>query len=142
MTRVGPEEVMALFGEYCGGKSIQQVAREAGVSTAALYSRFRRHGLTLDRDDRRGPGDKSGVKDVSFLDANRLRAVRAGQRSVQALRDMDTTGLSELERQVVSLRTKHPDLSFTELGALCRPPMTKFAYAARLRRVLAKHDRG
>jgi DNA-binding transcriptional regulator WhiA len=38
--------------------------------------------------------------------------------------------------EILELRIKYPHKTIRELGAMCTPPISKFAYAGRLRRIL------
>lgn len=85
-----------------------------------------------------------------LLAGNRLRQAQGAQRAIaaaaEAVAAWRRSGQSDQAReslQVLQLRIDHPDLTLRELAELHTPPVTKDAYASRLRRALAvteSHD--
>lgn len=80
----------------------------------------------------------------NLLAGNRQRQAQGAQRAiaaaVEAVAAWRRSGRSDQAReslQVLQLRIDHPDLALRELAELHKPPLTKDAYAARLRRALA-----
>lgn len=77
--------------------------------------------------------------------ANLVRASRAAERQLRAVRRLETAGrLAELApelREIARLRVRNPTLSLRELARRCRPPATKAAAQRRLARLerLAEH---
>ncbi len=73
--------------------------------------------------------------------ANVDKTVDAAQEQLRAIRALDAAGaLSELSdklQETARLRREHPELSLSELAALCEPPVTKSCLNHRLRKLLA-----
>lgn len=71
--------------------------------------------------------------------ANLVRASRAAQQELRAIRKLERSGaLESVEpalREVADLRLRHPALSLRELAKRCRPPATKAAVHRRLKRL-------
>ncbi|MCC6224400.1 MAG: DNA-binding protein WhiA [Thermoleophilia bacterium] len=71
--------------------------------------------------------------------ANLVRASRAAQAELQAIRRLELRG--DLERlppelrEIAELRLRHPSLSLRELASRCRPPATKASVHRRLKRL-------
>jgi transposase-like protein len=135
--RRDPERTATLYQDYIDGMSIADISRKWGVSRTTIYRRFELYGL-----QRRSTGCTVSTKGVPFGEhANTARSRLTGLRRSTAARATlrDHHNLSGPDRAVLRLQADHPDLSLSELGARCQPPMTKFAYAAKLRRALARH---
>jgi DNA-binding protein WhiA len=58
-------------------------------------------------------------------EANLVRTTRAAHEQLQAIRALEGEALPEKLQEIADLRLRHPWLSLTELGAKCRPPITK-----------------
>lgn len=73
--------------------------------------------------------------------ANLDKTVDAAQAQLEAIRLLEERGaldtLPEKIKETALLRRKHPELSLTELAALCEPPITKSALNHRLRKLVA-----
>ena len=71
--------------------------------------------------------------------SNIERAMRSAQRQTEDIRYlMENVGLMHLPpplREVASLRLEHPDASYSELGALCTPPIGKSGLRTRMDRI-------
>jgi DNA-binding transcriptional regulator WhiA len=73
-----------------------------------------------------------------------LRARNAASVAAAAARDVAAAELAlpsvtnPSHRPVLELRIAHPDLSMSELGAMCTPPLGKDVYSGLLRRALNK----
>lgn len=132
-TKYNPQLALEMCHDYAIGMSVPKIAAKYGVSASFVYQSLQRTGLTRERDDRHGPGNCINVK-APFAQANKARTRAAAAVRIQAA--ADARNLRPIEKLVVDLRIEHPELSLAELGALCDPPMTKYAYAARLRRAL------
>lgn len=72
--------------------------------------------------------------------ANARRARLAGQRRAA---DIDRLLVVEaviprtaVDQEILELRRGHPNATLAQLAAMCHPPVTKDAYASRLRRIL------
>jgi cell division protein WhiA len=76
--------------------------------------------------------------------ANLVRTTRAAHRQAQAVRRLVAEGRLETLpprlREAAELRLRHPSLSLRDLGAKCRPPITKAAFHQRLARLLRLSD--
>lgn len=113
-----------------GGEAIAELLGYVGASDAALaLEESAVVGATRARANRLANADH----------ANLVRATRAAQGELRAIRRLARTG--ELEhlapdlREVADLRLRHPSLSLRELGARCRPPATKASVHRRLKRL-------
>lgn len=85
---------------------------------------------------------RGGVNRRVNCEAHNLdKTVDAAQEQLEAIRRLaDTVGLSALPdklRQAAQLRLDNPELSLSELAALCDPPVTKSAFNHRLRKLFA-----
>jgi len=73
--------------------------------------------------------------------ANLDKAVEAAMEQLEAIRRLEENGaletLPEKLREAVDLRRGHPEMTLSELAALCRPPVTKSAFNHRLRKLLS-----
>lgn len=73
--------------------------------------------------------------------ANLDKTVDAAQTQLEAIRLLEERGaldtLPEKIKEAALLRRKHPELSLTELAAICEPPITKSALNHRLRKLIA-----
>lgn len=71
--------------------------------------------------------------------ANLDKAVDAAQTQIEAIRRLaQRTSLDELPpklREAAHLRLENPDLTLSELSALCQPPITKSSLSARLKKL-------
>jgi cell division protein WhiA len=110
---------------------IAGVLAAAGASDAALALQERTVvGSTKSRANRLANADH----------ANLVRSSRAAQVQLEAVRRLQAARrLDELNprlREVADLRLKHPSLSLRELGAKCRPEVTKATAHRRLQSVL------
>ena len=73
-------------------------------------------------------------------DAHNLdKAVDAAQAQIEMIRRlaerMDLNELPPKLAEAALLRLDHPDLTLTELGQLCQPPITKSAFKYRLDKI-------
>jgi cell division protein WhiA len=72
--------------------------------------------------------------------ANLVRASRAANRQLEAIRALERDGslehLPERLREVAELRLRYPSLSLAELSRKCRPPATKASTHRRLAKVV------
>jgi cell division protein WhiA len=75
---------------------------------------------------------------ANFRASNAARAIESAARDAAAATAALTSVTEPVHRMVLELRIAHPDKSMSELGGLCTPPMTKYAYAGHLRRLLNK----
>ena len=110
---------------------IAGVLAAAGASDAALALQERAVvGSTRARANRLANADH----------ANLVRSGRAAHAQLQAVRRLQRgRRLEELDprlREIAELRLKHPALSLRELGAKCKPPVTKAAAHRRLQSLL------
>ena len=110
---------------------IAGVLAAAGASDAALALQERAVvGSTRARANRLANADH----------ANLVRSGRAAHAQLQAVRRLQRgRRLEELDprlREIAELRLKHPALSLRELGAKCKPPVTKAAAHRRLQLLL------
>jgi hypothetical protein len=129
-----PHVTKAMYADYCSGLSTVAVARLWKVTDRTVRVRFRKMGLPL-RDRVRNPYTQPGV---SFgAESNRARTLLANRticaQAAEALNRVD----SERHRALLRLRIDNPELSMSELGALCDPPLSKDAVSGVLRRALA-----
>jgi DNA-binding protein WhiA len=113
-----------------GADAIADVLAAAGAHSAVLALEERAVlGATRARANRLANADH----------ANLVRVARASDRDARAAERLAATGgldlLSPSAREAVELRLRHPSLSLRELGAKCRPPITKAAFHARLRKL-------
>lgn len=73
--------------------------------------------------------------------ANLDKAVEAAQTQIEAIRRlaerMDLEELSPKLREAAYLRLENPDMTLTELGELCQPPITKSSFNHRLKKLAA-----
>jgi DNA-binding protein WhiA len=112
-------------------KSVETVAdllALAGASGAAL--RLDEHAVmaaTRSEANRLANADEANVK----------RTVKAAQRQLEAIRQLDVKVLPAKLEEIAVLRTKHPALSLAELAAKCRPPITKAAAHHRMSLLLS-----
>lgn len=71
--------------------------------------------------------------------ANLDKAVDAAQAQIEAIRRLaERTSLEDLPpklREAARLRVENPDLTLSELAALCQPPITKSSLSARLKKL-------
>ena len=71
--------------------------------------------------------------------ANLDKAVEAAQSQIKAIRSLlERTGLEDLPpklSEAARLRLDNPDLTLTELAALCDPPITKSSLSHRLKKL-------
>lgn len=78
---------------------------------------------------------------VNCESANLDKTVDAAMGQIEAIRTLEERGLleelPEKLKQTAILRRENPELTLTELAALCRPPITKSALNHRLRKLLA-----
>jgi DNA-binding protein WhiA len=80
---------------------------------------------------------------ASFKMANDRRSREAaGRTAEQASRALRVLGDDALPswRAAAQLRIAHPGMSLTELAQAAQPPMTKDAFAARLRRLIVRAE--
>ena len=72
--------------------------------------------------------------------ANLDKTVDAAQGQIEAIRRLEERGaLDELPdklKEAASLRRENPELTLTQLAALCDPPVTKSALNHRLRKLM------
>jgi DNA-binding protein WhiA len=110
---------------------IAGVLAAAGASDAALALQERTVvGSTRARANRLANADHANLVRLSRAAHAQLEAVRRLQRA----RRLDE--LSPPLREVAELRVRHPSLSLRELGAKCRPAVSKAAVHRRLRAVV------
>jgi cell division protein WhiA len=105
------------------GEAIADLLAVAGASRAAL--RLDEHAVvaaTRAQANRLANADEANVK----------RSVRAAQRQLEAIRQLDLDALPRKLGEIALLRLRHPSLSLAELAAKCRPPITKAAAHHRL----------
>lgn len=73
--------------------------------------------------------------------ANADKTVDAAQEQLAAIRMLENSGrldsLTEKAREAARLRQDNPELSLSELAALCEPPVTKSCLNHRLRKLIA-----
>ncbi len=73
--------------------------------------------------------------------ANISRTVRAGERQIAAIRELEEScllpGLPLELQETAALRVQHPEVSLSELAALHHPPITKSGLNHRLERIMA-----
>lgn len=78
---------------------------------------------------------------VNCESANLDKTVDAAMGQIEAIRTLEERGLldelPEKLKQTAILRRENPELTLTELAALCQPPITKSALNHRLRKLLA-----
>ena len=72
--------------------------------------------------------------------ANLGKAVDAAQEQIEAIHRLEArgmlSGLPEKLRQTARLRLEHPEMTLSELAALCDPPITKSALNHRLHKLM------
>ena len=72
--------------------------------------------------------------------ANLDKAVEAAQEQIGAIRRLEARGmlpdLPDKLREAAALRTAHPELTLSQLSELCDPPVSKSAFAHRLRKLM------
>ncbi len=77
--------------------------------------------------------------------ANLDKAVEAAMEQLEAIRRLEESvgldGLPDKLREAVELRRAHPEMTLTELAALCDPPVTKSAFNHRLRKLIAMAEK-
>jgi DNA-binding protein WhiA len=118
-----------------GAETIADLLAAAGASDAVLLLKERAVvGTTKARANRLANADH----------ANLVRTTRAAHRQAQAVRRLVAEGRLETLpprlREAAELRLRHPSLSLRDLGAKCRPPITKAAFHQRLARLLRLSD--
>jgi len=118
------------------------VAYAKGVETIAeLLGFVGAHDAALALEERSVVGaTRSRANRLANADhANLVRAARSARAEVRAIRRLERAGTLETLapelREVAELRLRHPSLSLRELGAKCRPPVTKAAAYRRLKRL-------
>lgn len=83
---------------------------------------------------------------VNCESANLDKAVDAAQEQLKAIRLLQGRGmlenLAEKLQEAAHLRQEHPELTLTELAALCNPPVTKSALNHRLHKLIALSQSG
>ncbi|MEG1781988.1 MAG: DNA-binding protein WhiA [Oscillospiraceae bacterium] len=71
--------------------------------------------------------------------ANIAKSARAGQKYLQSIEFLVSEGkfdlLSDDLKQIAQLKLDNPELSFTELGQECKPPMTKSSVNRRMQKL-------
>ena len=76
--------------------------------------------------------------------ANLDKTVDAAQGQMEAIRVLEERGilleLPDKLKEAVDLRMAHPELTLSQLAALCTPPVTKSAFNHRLRKLMALAD--
>lgn len=74
-------------------------------------------------------------------DFNLDKAVEAAQEQMEAIYRLEERGLladlPDKLKEAVDLRMAHPEMTLSQLGELCKPPVTKSAFNHRLRKLLA-----
>ena len=70
-------------------------------------------------------------------EANLVRAVRAAQAQLEAIRTVGVDALPAELVEIAELRLRHPSASIGELAAKARPPLTKSSAQRRLRAIVA-----
>lgn len=123
-----------------GWWSTQEIAERLDVSTAtvskwrAAFAKDRLRGLKPRGKRRQAPNYPRHL-----AKANRTRSDAAGPATAaRAAQVLEHLG-SELPEHLVAagrLRIAHPDASLQELASMVHPPLTKHAFAGRLRRLL------
>jgi hypothetical protein len=113
-----------------GAEAIAELLGMAGAHDAALRIEERMVvGSTRSHANRLANADH----------ANLVRANRAAQVELQAIRALQRRGVLETLtpdlREVADLRLRHPSLTLRELAQRCRPPATKAAVHRRLKRL-------
>jgi DNA-binding protein WhiA len=114
-----------------GTEPIIDILSAAGASDAVLlFEESAVVGATRSRANRLANADH----------ANLVRTAHAAHRHAQAVRRLAADGrldaLSPGLREAADLRIRHPTLSLRDLGAKCRPPVTKAAFHQRLTRLV------
>ena len=112
-------------------ETVADVLALAGASDAAL---------AIDEHAVVGAARSSANRLANADHANLVRTARAARGQVAAIRALDARGeldrLPDELRELAELRLRHPADSLRELGARCRPPLTKGAVQRRLARVV------
>ena len=117
------------------------VYAKGGDTIAELLGLVGAHGAALAIEESGVLGaTRSQANRVANADhANLVRASRAAQVELRAIRKLDQVGVLETLapdlREIAALRMKHPSLSLRELASRCRPPVTKAAAHRRLKRL-------
>lgn len=150
----GPEAALALVGaarrlgvqarmrEFRGGDRV--VVRDpdsAGELLRCMGAVRTYQGWTQRRQQSAPPPLE---RSSSFSDANRRRSEAAGiATAARVSRALQILGADVPEHlhSVGRLRIAHPSASLEELGRIAQPPMSKDAFAGRLRRLLDSADR-
>jgi hypothetical protein len=114
-----------------GAESIADALALAGASDAAL---------ALDEHAVVGAA-RAGANRLANADhANLVRVSRAAHEQLRAVRSLAADGtlatVPATLQEIAELRLRHPSLSLRELGAKCRPPVTKAAAQRRLARLV------
>jgi DNA-binding protein WhiA len=114
-----------------GAEAIADALALAGASDAAL---------AIDEHAVVGAA-RAGANRLANADhANLVRASRAAHEQLRAVRSLARDGtlatLPASLQEIAELRLRHPSLSLRELGAKCRPPVTKASAHRRLAQVV------
>lgn len=88
---------------------------------------------------------RNGVNRRVNCDAANLdKTVEAAQEQLEAIRKLEARGdlesLPQKLRQTAQLRRENPELTLSQLAALCQPPVTKSALNHRLRKLMELAD--
>ena len=88
-------------------------------------------------------GRRNSNRVLNCDDANINKVISAGLRQVEminALRDSGVySGLPDAVKEIAELRLSNPELSLTELGEMCRPPVSKAGAAHRFAKIEAAY---
>jgi transposase-like protein len=130
----------AMYVEYSAGLSVAEVADRHGLSSDAVWRRFRQAGLPLRPRPRPRPRrPRRGPYRASLAKANAERTQRAGEvqakQAQAALRHVSTLR----DEAVLTLRAENPHASLAQLGRLLDPPVSKDVFTGMLRRALRRH---
>lgn len=72
--------------------------------------------------------------------ANLDKTIKAASKQVRIINRIGIGNLTPGLREIASLRIEHPELSLSELGELCSPPLKKSAVNYRLKKIEKLHE--
>jgi cell division protein WhiA len=129
--RLGAELRLLERGRHCvayakGFEPIADLLVAAGASDTVLVLEERSVMAAI-------RGDANRLANADH--ANLVRTSRAAHAQLEAVRRLNLDGLADDLQEIAQLRLRHPSASVAELGARCRPPLSKAAAYRRLRRL-------
>jgi len=134
--------VMERSGKYIVYlKAAEQIKDMLGIMDAHLH--LLAYEDARARHELRGRANRYSNCDNANLD----RQATAGADQIRAIADIEARegGLDHLPeklREVAEVRKENPEASYSEIGAMLSPPVSKSAAAARLKRLLSRPSSG